>query len=178
MGQAPEERSGLWTFMLEFYALPGVAPACLRLQDTYQLDIPLFLAVLRAASLGTCLDAEEFRELDRKCAGWRDAVIRPLRSIRRAMKADAQLTAEDAAPELREDIKRIELRAERIEIDMLERLLAELPLADHPDIPGTLHSAARLMLGNQVSKRIESLPADAAMIVDTIASFAERARKS
>ncbi len=30
-----DEATALWPFMLKIYAAPGVAPACLRLQETY-----------------------------------------------------------------------------------------------------------------------------------------------
>lgn len=168
--------SELWTFMLEFYARPGVATACLRLQETYRLDVPLFLAVLRAVALGRGINADQILTIDKACTAWRDAVIRPLRSIRTAMKAEPRMVDEEMASKLREDIKTIELRAERIEIDMLEDLLAELPPAKSPDIVENLYLAAALVLDGQAPGRAETLPTEAIVIIDSLANFVGHAR--
>ncbi len=48
-----------WTFSLEFYGLPDVAPACLRCQDEAGADVNLILFVLwRAASGVRVAEAE------------------------------------------------------------------------------------------------------------------------
>ena len=45
-----------WAFSLEVYGRPGVAPACLALQDRHGLDVNLLLFCCWAASQGVTLD--------------------------------------------------------------------------------------------------------------------------
>ncbi|MBN9498051.1 MAG: TIGR02444 family protein [Alphaproteobacteria bacterium] len=104
-------KSDLWAFCLTLYARPGVAPACLALQDRHGADIPLLLAVLwhglrgyGPAPLG------KWRLLSK--AWQRDAVV-PLRDLRRAMKG------REGWEEIREGIKRLELAAEKAQLDSL-----------------------------------------------------------
>jgi uncharacterized protein (TIGR02444 family) len=104
-------KSDLWTFCLTLYARPGVAPACLALQDRHGADIPLLLAVLWHGQSG--LGPAPLAEWRRLSKAWqRDAVV-PLRNLRRAMKG------RDGWEEIREGIKRLELRAEKAELDSL-----------------------------------------------------------
>lgn len=122
-------RSHLWEFMLRFYARPGVAPACLRLQEACGIDIPLFLALLHAAASGRVLNASWIELVDRTCVTWRESVVKPLRAIRTDMKSSRWMTLDRRVPELREEIKSMELFAERIEVEILESLIIDLPIA-------------------------------------------------
>ena len=45
-----------WAFSLDVYGRPGVAPACLALQDRHGLDVNLLLFCCWAASQGVTLD--------------------------------------------------------------------------------------------------------------------------
>ncbi|RFC65876.1 TIGR02444 family protein [Mesorhizobium denitrificans] len=172
-----QEESNLWNFMVEFYARPGVANACLQLQEKYKVDVPLFLAVLRAVAEGRAVSSDQIRALDVQCANWRETVIQPLRSVRTAMKAQSQLTDKMGAWELRENIKAIELRAEQLEIHRLERLIAELSLAESPAISQNMYLAARLLLETNGSIFAESLPTEANWIIDSLASSLDCARR-
>lgn len=58
----------LWTVMRKVYAMPGVAQACLELQERFELDVPLFLAVLQAAGKGSHLIPTRFGTLTRTAA--------------------------------------------------------------------------------------------------------------
>ena len=42
-GEAAEAAASFWAFSLEFYARPGVAEACLALQDRHGLDVNILL---------------------------------------------------------------------------------------------------------------------------------------
>ncbi|WKL24648.1 TIGR02444 family protein (plasmid) [Sinorhizobium meliloti] len=57
--------------------MPGVAQACLELQDRFELDVPLFLALLHGAGRGYRIDSETIRALDKACGKWRAEVVRP-----------------------------------------------------------------------------------------------------
>jgi len=109
---APKTRAtDLWEFCLALYARPGVAPACLALQDRHGADIPLLLAVLWHGQRGLGpAPLAKWRPVARR---WREQAILPLRNLRRAMKG------RDGWEEIREAIKRLELDAEKAELDSL-----------------------------------------------------------
>ena len=119
---APASASALWRFSLRFYALPGVAPACIELQDNAGVDVNLLLYLLFVAGHGRTLDRDGVARADAQVSAWRDGVVRPLRALRRGMKPGIESTDAAAAERLRGEIKRAELEAERIEQDALERL--------------------------------------------------------
>jgi len=163
-------QSHLWEFMLRFYARPGVAPACLRLQEACGLDIPLFLALLHATASGRVLDRPRIEILDRECAVWRETVVRPLRAIRSGMKSDPWMTLDTSVPELRERIKAVELSAERIEVEFLQRLIADLPTAAPSGDPDT-HRAALFILGLLSTAERGVGNDDAILLADAVAEF-------
>ncbi|WP_036270946.1 TIGR02444 family protein [Methylobacterium sp. WSM2598] len=114
----PEEP--LWTFALALYGRPGAAPACLALQDEAGADVPLVLHLLWCAATGRTLDAAAIAATDAALAPWRDAVVAPLRRVRRAMKAP--LLPAPGAEALRERVKAAEIEAERLALRALAAL--------------------------------------------------------
>lgn len=111
----------VWTDMLDLYAQAGVPELCLKLQDTYDVDVPVLLLLLLADRSGLYCSAEDFQRFLDGAEDWRERVVRPLRTIRRAMRTQP-MTAEEAA--LRNDVKRIELQAEKLHV---ARLVAVFP---------------------------------------------------
>lgn len=109
----------LWDYALALYRRPGVEAACLSLQDEAGADIPFVLFLLWCAAEGRGLEAQAITEADAGIAAFRDEVIRPLRSARRAMKREL-LVGLDTEP-LRSDVKATELAAERLALEALER---------------------------------------------------------
>lgn len=105
-----------WDFSLRVYAGPGVAPACLALQDRHGLDVNLLLL---CCWLGRGRPRAPSRdEIARLCAAvedWHRHVVRPLREARRWLKAPGPAIPADQAAELRDRIKRLELDSEHIE---------------------------------------------------------------
>jgi uncharacterized protein (TIGR02444 family) len=112
----PEIR--FWDFSLAVYGRPGVAPACLALQDRHGLDVNLLLYCGWCGSRGRALSGEEIAALDARVADWRREVVLPLRGVRRWMKTQEAAPGEEAGA-LRDEVKRLELEAERIEQDLL-----------------------------------------------------------
>ena len=117
----PERGSPFWRFSLAVYAGPQVARACLELQDTCAVDVNLLLFLLWLALDRRCLSVDAVRELDDKVREWREAVIVPLRTLRRTLKQGTPIAAGMAEP-LRTQVKALELEAERLQQETLYAL--------------------------------------------------------
>lgn len=115
---APPGEARFWDFSLAVYGRPGVAPACLALQDRHGLDVNLLLYCGWCGGRGRRLDAGNIAALDDRVAAWRREVVLPLRGVRRWLKTQEAAPDADAQP-LRDKVKRLELEAERIEQEML-----------------------------------------------------------
>ncbi|MCC6534284.1 MAG: TIGR02444 family protein [Burkholderiales bacterium] len=114
--------SPLWEFSLAFYAAPGVAEACLRLQDAHGVDVNVLLYVLFLGRRGRRLDGPALDRIEALAKPWRDAVVRPLRSVRRALKTPLGGVEPALSANLRSEVKRIELDAEHLQQLTLEGL--------------------------------------------------------
>lgn len=113
----------LWDFSLSFYALPGVAPACIDLQDRQGIDVNVMLFVLwQGCCGGRLLRAEDVARVDGAIDGWRDEVVRPLRAVRRQLKKPGLAGLHPEAGALRTQVQTAELEAERLQQAILERL--------------------------------------------------------
>ena len=108
-----------WRFSLTVYARPGVAPACLALQDRLGLDVNLLLFCCWAAARGHRLDPAELAVAEAASAAWQRDIVTPLRGIRRQLARPPALDPADAAI-LYDQAKQLELAAEEAE----QRLLA------------------------------------------------------
>ncbi len=107
------EDNSFWDFSRTVYERPGVAPACLALQDRHGLDVNMLLFCCFSGSRGRALADEEIQRLIGAVTRWQREVIQPLRAVRRWLKT--QTTAPNQLAEsLRSVIKLQELEAERI----------------------------------------------------------------
>jgi len=111
--QAP--KSPLWQFSTKFYAMPGVAPACIALQDEAGVDVNLLFFLLWNATLGRTLAESDIKELDRMVGVWRNTAVIPLRELRRALKSPPPILAPEVVEGFRTRIKAVELEAERLQ---------------------------------------------------------------
>jgi uncharacterized protein (TIGR02444 family) len=99
-----------WTFTLAFYARPGVAAACIELQDRHGRDVNLVLYGCWVGLSGRGrLGAGDLARAATMNAPWRGAVIEPLRAARRAIREQAADAAAFYA-----SAKAVELEAERL----------------------------------------------------------------
>ncbi|WP_239025185.1 TIGR02444 family protein [Rhodoligotrophos defluvii] len=136
--EAPELEELVWHFALSFYRRPGVAQACLDLQEMLRADIDIVLLGLFAAlERNLLLDASSYAELDALVKDWRREIVQPLRRIRTSLKSKPE--ASPATRELRERIKGEELEAEKIELAVLAGWLDQhaprmAKVAEHVDI--------------------------------------------
>src|SRR3546814_12211972 len=76
--ERPWPASGFWDWSLAAYARPGVAPACLALQDRPGLDVNLLLFAVRAGTPGRALPPDALRAAVDRAARWPAEVVRQL----------------------------------------------------------------------------------------------------
>lgn len=109
----------LWDWAVRAYARPGVADACLHLQDHHGANAPLLLAAAWAASIGRRFDTGAAVAL---AYDWEHDVGGPLRAARRNLKPGRRGVADAAREGLRAQVKAVELQGERVLLDALEGL--------------------------------------------------------
>jgi len=109
----------VWDWALEVYARPNAAEACLHLQDAHGQNVPYLLWAAWTATEGRAVDLAVAAALVRR---WDAEVGSPLRGVRRALKP-AQPPVDDAGREaLRDAVKAVELRGERVLMETLEAM--------------------------------------------------------
>ncbi len=152
----------LWTFSLAVYDQPGVAAACLGLQDRHGLDVNLLLFCCWAGVCGQTLNAAKLRKLEEAVESWSREVVNPLRAVRRRLKTEP----DDAAQDLRAKVLQLEIEAERLE---QVRLLAALPLAAGDPEPRLAGANLRAYV---LSRKVEATESEIAELATLLgASF-------
>jgi len=127
----------LWTYSLRLYRRPGVAPACIALQDRLGVDVNLLFFCLWMARSGRTLTPGTLRLAAGLARVWTMNVVGPLRDTRRFLKP-LEL------PKLRGAVAAVELAAERAEQDLLVRLALRAPKVPPRDAAGhALENLAR-----------------------------------
>jgi uncharacterized protein (TIGR02444 family) len=127
---ATTARLSLWDFAVAVYGRPGVQDACLALQDRLGVDVNMMMFCLwLAACDGIPSDPARFLgpalEISRD---WQTTVVAPLRACRQSLKqaaAGGPGAAVDvqAIRALRDQVKKSELEAERLQILALAGLV-------------------------------------------------------
>lgn len=130
-------REELWSWAVAAYARPGVAEACLALQDDHGQDVPL---LLWAAWRGPA-DAETVEAACDTARSWRDAAIAPLRLVRRTLKKPVPDMEDAARLALREQVKAVELAAERGLLEALEALSGPAQVPAPAPLPALVAAA-------------------------------------
>jgi len=125
-----ETKSGspFWRFSLAFYRQPGVADACIALQEQAGVDVNLLLFLLWHAARRRAFTPAEVAALEEKIGAWRETTVVPLRAIRRALKSPPTLVVPSTAEAFRTRIKAIELEAERLQQEAMYALASAAPL--------------------------------------------------
>ena len=169
----PDLEAECWTFALAIYAKPGVAEACLALQDEAGVDVMMLLTTTFAAVKQRLLLApDEIRALNEACRLWREQIVWPLRAIRSGLKAGPQPAPSEATEQFRSQVKALELAAEKLQ----NKLLVEcLPLR-LPEKETVRPEQIRTVLENVVSFFAEgqgtATKANLASSIDTIVEAA------
>lgn len=147
---SPED-TPFWQFSGTVYARPGVAEACLELQDRHGLDVNLLLFCAWAGVRGRRFDGGDIGLLRSASRPWHDNVVGPLRAARRWLKQQT-VVPDELGEAFREDVKALELQAE-----MLEQLVLyqEIEVPEGTSDAGTVAANLRLYL-----TRFKPLPTD------------------
>ena len=125
-----EQPASLWNFSVRTYGKPSVADACLALQDRHGLDVNVLLFCCWFGCTRGVVDGPLWDRVLAFSEPWADNVVRPLRAARTWMKNTGCTQSDisnDACMELREEIKRIELKAERLQENTLQFVAEDSP---------------------------------------------------
>ena len=106
----------IWEWVLEAYARPGVPEACLRLQDDHGQNTSYLLWAVHAE----VKDADLLARAAAAARRWDLTALVPLREVRRGLKPPSPPVDDAARLALREDVKRLELAAERLLLETLD----------------------------------------------------------
>ena len=118
----PASKSPFWQFSIKFYAVPGVADACIALQDQANVDVNILFFLLWNATQGRTYKKADVAEVERLIGAWRDMAVVPIRNVRRALKSPPEVMEPAAAESLRTRIKAVELEAEWLQQEALYEL--------------------------------------------------------
>ncbi|MBV6824727.1 TIGR02444 family protein [Pseudomonas sp. PD9R] len=131
--------SDLWSFSLTTYARPGVEQACLQLQSA-GINVCLLLCAAWLGRRGMACNEQRLQQLRRVAEPWDADVVQPLRALRTQWKAAAVQDAE--LDTLREQVKTLELEAERELLMRLERSAQSWPRDEATDLSAWLEGVA------------------------------------
>jgi uncharacterized protein (TIGR02444 family) len=118
----PVSKSPFWQFSIKFYAVPGVAEACIALQDHAKVDVNILFYLLWNSTQGRAFNAADVTEIERRIGPWRELAVVPIRNVRRALKSPPEVMPPEGAEGLRTRVKAVELEAERLQQEALYTL--------------------------------------------------------
>ncbi|MHC8329645.1 TIGR02444 family protein [Pseudomonas sp. LB1P83] len=127
--------SDLWSFSLTTYARPGVEDACLQLQSA-GVNVCLLLCGFWLGDRRVTCNEQRLQQLREVAGPWDADVVRPLRALRMQWKTVATEDAE--LKTLREQVKALELEAERHLLLRLERSAQSWPQCEATDLTAWL----------------------------------------
>jgi uncharacterized protein (TIGR02444 family) len=133
-----------WDWAVAAYARPGVEEALLELQDRWGQSVPLLLVAAWAGTAGRPLSSERLEAAVETARAYEATVISPLRAIRRTLKAPVPDLEDAARLGIREQVKALELDAERRLIGALEAIACEADAKAPEPVSHALAAAAHL----------------------------------
>lgn len=110
-----------WDWSLAIYARPGVAPACIALQERRGIDVNLLLFCCWAAGRREPLQVAELDRIVAEVDIWHRKAVRPLRTVRRKLKEIEVSAPAELVDAVRQRVASVELDAEHVEQIMLSR---------------------------------------------------------
>jgi uncharacterized protein (TIGR02444 family) len=134
-----EGTNPFWSFSLALYGRPGVAPALIGLQDRLGLDVNMLLFCCWAGTVGRPLSADDIAAVEQVAEPWQAEIVRPLRAVRRRLKAGFAGLSAAAVEAYRKRVNELEIAGEQLAQDAMAGLLPATP---------TLPPSAALIAGN------------------------------
>ena len=169
----PELEAECWAFALAIYAKPGVAAACLTLQDEAGVDVMLLLAATFAAvKHRVLLTPDEIKALDEACRLWREQIVWKLRTIRMELKTGPQPAPSSATEPFRSQVKALELAAEKLENQLLAESLPLRPPEKEIVRPEQLRAVLKNVVAHFAERRGVQPSAHLSSSIDTIVEAA------
>ncbi|MCY1423722.1 hypothetical protein D9M71_394450 [compost metagenome] len=129
----------LWSFAVALYSRPGVEKACLDLQ-AQGADVCLLLCGAWLEQRGVAITNERLQQLQRIAGPWQTEVVQPLRQLRQQWRKGASQDSELAI--LREQVKALELEAERQLLTRLQNAIHQWPVDEANGLSQWLHRIA------------------------------------
>ena len=152
---------GFWDFSVRTYRTPGVAEACLSLQNDQGADVNMLLYCCWVGAAVGPFDDELFSRASEYSARWAENVVIPLREARTWMKhtgCAAEPTPTEDCMQLREQVKSVEFAAEKMQEEVLESMVSVDRTRDERPKQIVEDVAANLMLyleGRDIHPAIE-----------------------
>lgn len=133
-----------WDYSLLIYSTPGVADACLALQDDFGLDVNMVLFCFWCGVEGPGrLDSEQINACLSRTTDWQKQVIEPLRAVRRTCKIQSGAETDSFSQILRRRVQAVELDAEHVEQLVLAGIVENSPViddAEHEPADDAIHN--------------------------------------
>jgi len=111
----------LWDWTLKAYAQTGAPEACLTLQDEFGQNTSFLLWAVWAEAADPALLARA-ADLSHR---WEALALAPIRNVRRALKPGFDGVDDGERERLRDDVKAVELRTERVLMEALEAMTGD-----------------------------------------------------
>lgn len=108
----------IWEWALDAYARPGVPQAALALQDEHGQNTSFLLWAVHAEAK----DPDLLARAAEAAKAWDRTALVPLRAVRRALKPPLPPFSDHARESLREEVKGLELAAERLLMETLDQM--------------------------------------------------------
>lgn len=122
-----DEAIDFWSYSLDSYKRPGVATACLALQEQLDIDVNVLLYCCWHGATRGCVVERDFEAVLEFTGNWSSSLVRPLRAARSWLRnegCDRNEIPADDCDALRQSIKDAELESERLQQLAMERLTA------------------------------------------------------
>jgi uncharacterized protein (TIGR02444 family) len=111
----------LWDWTLNAYGQAGAPEACLTLQDEFGQNTSFLLWAVWAEAADAALLARGAEVAHR----WEALALVPIRNVRRALKPAFDGVDDGEREALRDDVKAVELRTERVLMEALEAMTGD-----------------------------------------------------
>ncbi|MDC7677424.1 TIGR02444 family protein [Asticcacaulis machinosus] len=114
--------TSFWDWAVAAYGGDGVAAQCLSLQDDHDQCVPLLLWAVWTGVSGVKLTEDMVEEGADMARSWNDAVISPLRILRKRLRKPLSDIDDLARERIAAQVKSVELNSERELMTALESL--------------------------------------------------------